>query len=304
MSKYGGQTRATLKSNKLAPKKKFGQNFLVNKHTAEAIVHAGNVKNDQTIIEVGVGLGALTIPLAKQAKKVIGFEIDRGIIRFHEEELDLPANVTLVHQDILKADFNEISQQVGGPLKILANLPYSISNPFIFKLIESFSVIDSATIMLQKEVGDRLMAEPNCKDYGIPTVMLGCCATVTKLMTLKPGEFHPRPKIDSVVLNIKFSDTLLNPENQEQPYNFKLVNTLVRTSFNQRRKTIQNTLSSAELFSSGTGIDKVRNKELTTEGILAAQLKTQARPENLSIADFIRLSGEIERLLSTLNKVD
>jgi 16S rRNA (adenine1518-N6/adenine1519-N6)-dimethyltransferase len=289
MTHYGRQTHETLKSNQLAPKKRFGQNFLVHKGTAEAIVRAGKVASTDIILEVGVGLGALTVPLASMAQHVFGYEIDSGIIRYHEEQGDLPDNVTLVHQDILTADFQAIAQQCGGKLKILANLPYSISNPFIFKLIDNASLISTATIMLQKEVADRLMAAPNTKDYGVPTVLLASCASVQKLMTLGPGEFHPRPKIDSAVVRIDFSKP---PEYsaEEKKYDFALFRHLVRTTFNQRRKTILNTLSGANLFADRANQDKAINKEITLLAIEQANLQPTARPETLTCADFIRLA--------------
>jgi 16S rRNA (adenine1518-N6/adenine1519-N6)-dimethyltransferase len=294
MTKYGQNTRETLKSNKLAPKKRFGQNFLVHKPTAEAIVRAGKVRSSDIILEVGVGLGALTFPLAAMAQHVFGYEIDSGIIRFHEEEGDLPDNVTLVHQDILTADFQKIAEQCGGSLKILANLPYSISNPFIFKLIENKSLISNATIMLQKEVAERLMAAPSTKDYGVPTVLLASCASVQKLMTLKPGEFHPRPKVDSVVINIDFSEASKQPTSECQ-YDYFLFRQLVRTSFNQRRKTILNTLSGAGLFTNSGEIDKVANKEITRLAIEQANLQPTARPETLLFTDFINLAIQVAR---------
>lgn len=294
MTKYGQNTRETLKSNKLAPKKRFGQNFLVHKPTAEAIVRAGKVRSSDIILEVGVGLGALTLPLAAMAQHVFGYEIDSGIIRFHEEEGDLPDNVTLVHQDILTADFQKIAEQCGGRLKILANLPYSISNPFIFKLIENKSLISNATIMLQKEVAERLMAAPSTKDYGVPTVLLASCASVQKLMTLKPGEFHPRPKVDSVVINIDFSEASKQPTSECQ-YDYFLFRQLVRTSFNQRRKTILNTLSGAGLFINSGKIDKVANKEITRLAIEQANLQPTARPEALLFTDFINLAIQVAR---------
>ncbi len=294
MTKYGRQTYETLKSNQLAPKKRFGQNFLVHKGTAEAIVRAGKVSDTDIILEVGVGLGALTIPLASMAQHVFGYEIDSGIIRFHEEKGDLPENVTLIHQDILTADFQAIAQQCGGKLKILANLPYSISNPFIFKLIDNASLINTATIMLQKEVADRLMAAPNTKDYGVPTVLLASCASVHKLMTLGPGEFHPRPKIDSVVVRIDFSQPP-GTSVEGKKYDFALFRHLVRTTFNQRRKTILNTLSGANLFADRAQQDKVINKEITLLAIEQANLQPTARPETLTFSDFINLAIQVAR---------
>ncbi len=298
MSQDKRQTYNTLKEHKLAPKKKFGQNFLVHRQTAEAIVRAGNVKNTDIIVEVGVGLGALTNPLASVAQHVYGYEIDSGIVRLHETQGDLPNNVTLIHQDILSVDFAEIAEKCGGSLKILANLPYSISNVFIIKLIENSTLVDSATIMLQKEVADRLMAEPRSKAYGIPTVLLNSCARVKKLMTLKPSEFHPRPKIDSVVISIEFnkkSDNSLTGRTPE--YNFALFRRIVRTTFNQRRKTILNTLSGANIFNDIAGGSKEMNKKFTLEVIEQAHLKPADRPETLTSHDFIQLANRIEQLL-------
>ncbi len=301
MSQNKRQTYNTLKEHKLAPKKKFGQNFLVHKLTAEAIVRAGNIKSTDVIVEVGVGLGALTMPLASIAQHVYGYEIDSGIVRLHETKGDLPQNVTLIHQDILTVDFAEIAKKCGGSLKILANLPYSISNLFIIKLIENSTLIDSATIMLQKEVAERLMAEPRTKAYGVPTVLLNSCARVKKLMTLKPAEFHPRPKIDSVVISIEFNKQSDDSLNENNPvYNFALFRRIVRTTFNQRRKTILNTLSGANLFDDISEGSKEINKKFTQEAITQAHLNPADRPETLTSHDFIQLANQVEQLLEKL----
>ncbi|MCP3889152.1 MAG: ribosomal RNA small subunit methyltransferase A [Desulfobulbaceae bacterium] len=298
MSKYGRLAYDTLKEHNLAPKKKFGQNFLVHRETAEAIVRAGGVSADENIVEVGVGLGALTLPLAKAARHVFGYEIDSGIVRFHEEEQDLPSNVTLVHQDILKADFTKIAATCGGKLKILANLPYSISNPFIFKLIDNSELIDSVTVMLQKEVAERLSAAVNTKDYGVPTILLGSCATVEKKLTLKPAEFHPRPKVDSMVIKIDFSDEIDGIANMAT-YNFSLFKQIVRATFNQRRKTIANTLSRANVFGVSAREDKELNKRLALESLEKVAIPPTARPETLSISDFISLTKAVGNLIKS-----
>ena len=289
MSSYGN-TRKDLKEHSLAPKKKFGQNFLVHKQTAEAIVRAGEVSKDDIIVEIGVGLGALTVPMAQQAKHVYGIEIDQGIIRYHEKEQDLPDNVTLIHQDVLKSDFDSLIEKCGGKLKILANLPYSISHPLIFKLIDYREHISQATIMLQLEVAERLMAEPSTKEYGIPTVLLACCSTIKKKMILKPAEFHPRPKIDSAVITIDFTQS---PEFEE--YDYTLFKKIVRTTFSQRRKTILNTLSGADLFYKGDRSKKEECKKLTEQVIITSGLKPNLRPEVLSVSDFVNLAVNFEK---------
>jgi 16S rRNA (adenine1518-N6/adenine1519-N6)-dimethyltransferase len=282
-------TRASLEKHQLTPKKRFGQNFLVHERTAEAIVHAGRITSDDIIMEVGVGLGALTRPLARAARQVIGLEIDSGIIRLHQEEEDLPENVTLIHQDVLKADFNALSELCQGPIKIMANLPYSISNPFLFKLIENKEKMAWATIMLQKEVADRLTAQPGTKQYGVPTVLLAACATVTRLMTLKPAEFHPRPKIDSVVVRIDF-DLQADRIKTLPPYDRLLLHRLVRGAFSQRRKTLLNTLSSAKILPLVAELEKAEIKQLTEAAIRRAGIAPTARAEDLTLEDFIQLT--------------
>ena len=282
-------TRSSLEKHQLTPKKRFGQNFLVHTGTAEAIVHAGRIDADDIIMEVGVGLGALTRPLARAARQVIGLEIDSGLIRYHQEEKDLPENVTLIHQDVLKADFHTLFGQCQGPIKIMANLPYSISNPFLFKLIENQEQMAWATIMLQKEVADRLTAQPGTKQYGVPTVLLSACATVTRLMTLKPAEFHPRPKIDSVVVRIDFNKQTERISTLP-PYDHELLHRVVRGAFSQRRKTLLNTLSSSRLLPLIAEEEKATIKQLTESAIRQAGIAPTARAEDLALEDFVRLT--------------
>lgn len=292
MTRYG-DTRKSLREEKLAPKKLLGQNFLVHKATAEAVTRCGNIAADDIIIEVGVGLGALTQPIAEQAGQVIGLEIDSGLVRFHKEKEDLPENVTLLHQDILKADFDELFRLSKGRLKIMANLPYSISNPFLFKLIEHQEKIDWATVMLQKEVADRLTAKPGTKQYGIPTVLLKSCATIQSMLTLKPGEFHPRPKVDSVVVRIEF----FNASQRDTSYDRLLLQKIVRAAFSQRRKTLLNTLSAAGFFRTMAEGDKKVEKGLTKEAIAKADISPTVRAEVLDLEQFIDLTRVFSSLL-------
>jgi 16S rRNA (adenine1518-N6/adenine1519-N6)-dimethyltransferase len=298
MTRYGA-TRKSLQEENLAPKKQLGQNFLVHKATANAIAHCGNIGPGDTIVEVGVGLGALTQPIAERAKSVIGLEIDSGLVRFHTEKDDLPHNVTLLHQDILKADFTELVRLSDGPLKIMANLPYSISNPFLFTLIEHQEKMEWATVMFQKEVADRLTASPGTKQYGIPTVLLKSCATVKSLLTLKPAEFHPRPKIDSVVVRIDFSDTTRITTRQ---YDKALFQKIVRTSFSQRRKTLHNTLSSGGFFMDTSKGDKKIEKQLVGETLTLAGIAPKLRAETLDLDSFIDLSQAFSQQLSSLTR--
>jgi 16S rRNA (adenine1518-N6/adenine1519-N6)-dimethyltransferase len=295
MSKPSSLPRATLLRNKLAPHKKFGQNFLVHRQTAEAIVRAAGIEKEDIVIEVGVGLGALTEPLALAARHVLGYEIDSGIVRLHKEEGNLPANVTLIHQDILKADFREIAARCGDRLKIVANLPYSISNPFIFTLIENAALLDSVTVMLQKEVAERLAAQPGSKEYGVPTLLLSSCATVKTVLHLSPAEFYPKPKVDSVVIRLDFRNRPL-PPSLSTDENFALFRLLVRSSFNQRRKTILNTLGQIDLLPPRD--DRARQKAAVAATIIRAGLQPDRRPETLSLEDFLRLTEEFAKARS------
>jgi 16S rRNA (adenine1518-N6/adenine1519-N6)-dimethyltransferase len=295
MSKPSSRPRATLLRNKLAPHKKFGQNFLVHRQTAEAIVRAAGIEKEDIVIEVGVGLGALTAPLAQAARHVLGYEIDSGIVRLHKEEGNLPANVTLIHQDILKADFREIVARCGDRLKIVANLPYSISNPFIFTLIDNATLLDSVTVMLQKEVAERLAAQPGSKEYGVPTLLLSSCATVKTVLHLSPAEFYPKPKVDSVVIRLDFRNRQV-PRSLATEENFALFRVLVRSSFNQRRKTILNTLGQIDILPPIN--DRAEQKSAVAAAIIRAGLQPDRRPETLSLEDFLRLTEEFAQARS------
>ncbi|MDA8164592.1 MAG: 16S rRNA (adenine(1518)-N(6)/adenine(1519)-N(6))-dimethyltransferase RsmA [Desulfobacteraceae bacterium] len=271
----------------LAPSKKLGQNFLVHRQTAEKIVRLAGLGPEDTVVELGVGLGALTLPLAAAVGRVVGIELDAGLIRFHREEGILPTNVKLVHQDLLQADFAGLAAETGGPLKIMANLPYSVSNPLLFKLIESRKAIGWAVLMLQKEVADRLIALPGTKEYGILTVLLAACATVTPLLHLGPEQFHPRPQVDSVVVRLGFEPP---PERARRlpPYDGRLLRRVVKGAFQQRRKTMLNSLAGAwpEL-----------GKERWGRVLAAADVPPAERAERLALEDFVRLTralaGEI-----------
>jgi len=232
------------------------------------------------VLELGVGLGTLTDPLSQRAKQVIGIEIDSGIIAWQRSEGNLADNVTLIHQDLLKADFHDLAIQSGGKLKIVANLPYSISNPLLFKLIDNRNDMEWAVLMLQKEVALRLTAKPGKKEYGILSVFFAGCAEVTHLLDVGPGQFYPRPKIDSVVVKIRFYPT---PKRvQDLPdYDERLLRLLVKGGFQQRRKRLANALSSAPLLS--------YSKEEILGALETADIDSKVRAENLTIEQFVTL---------------
>jgi 16S rRNA (adenine1518-N6/adenine1519-N6)-dimethyltransferase len=276
-----------LKAQKLAPSKKLGQNFLVHRQTSERIVELAEVTSHDTIIELGVGLGSLTQPLAEKVDKVIGIELDSGIVEYHKQQQDLPENVSLIHQDLLKADFHELANQTGGKLKIMANLPYSISNPLLFKLVETRDSMAWAVLMLQKEVGQRLTAQVGTKNYGVLSVLLAGIASVKTLMHVGPGHFHPRPKVDSVVVKITFNPA---PERTDRlpDHDRKLLRRLVNAAFQQRRKTLLNALSAANL----DGLDKASLAQL----LPAIDIDPKIRAERLTIEDYVRLTIAVEKV--------
>lgn len=278
--------KAILKEQQLAPKKRFGQNFLIDKNISAKIVRLAEIQPEDTIIELGVGFGALTSHLAETCRKVIGLEIDSGIIRYHEEESSLPQNVSLLHQDILEADFTKLAEESGGRLKIIANLPYSISNPLLFKLTDYSDKIEWAILMLQKEVAQRLTAKIGTKNYGILTVRMAACASVHKLLDLGPQHFHPRPKVDSQVVKISFF-----PESHRAAalpdYDQVFFKRIVDAAFQQRRKILINALSASSLVEA--------NKKTIETALEKLGLDNRIRGERLNVEDFVALTNILQK---------
>ncbi len=270
-----------LREQSLAPSKRLGQNFLVHRQTAAAIVSRAGVGPDETVVELGVGLGSLTVPLAQRVARVIGLELDSGIIKWQRESGNLPDNVELRHQDLLKADFAELAGRCGGRLKIMANLPYSISNPLLFKLIENRVVMGWAVLMLQKEVAERLTAPVGSKEYGVVSVLLGACASVKTLLHVGPEQFHPRPKVDSLVVRITF-DPVPAGVSSLPPHDPAVLARVVKAAFQQRRKTLLNALAAA---SPG------RDKQVVAKVLDGVGIDAGLRAERLTVADFVALAN-------------
>ena len=277
-------TRKILAEHGLAPSKSRGQNFLVRSSTAEAIVSAAAFAPDDHVIEVGVGIGALTIPLASRIARVTGIEIDRGLVHYLESEQILPANVKLLHADVLKTDFSELASEHGGRLKIIANLPYSISNPFLFHLLDFREHLDQLVVMLQKEVADRLRSGPGGKEYGIPSVLFGCCARIEKLLTVGPSQFHPKPKVESQVIRISFLDDF------DPVVPFSSFTAIVRAAFHKRRKTLLNNLSSSQAVLEMIHSRPGNPKEIINELLEGAGLDPGARAEVVRVDQFLQIA--------------
>ncbi len=267
-------------------KRSFGQNFLVHEPTIRKIAGFVEVPENRTIIELGVGRGALTRELARQAGpegRVIGYELDRELLSWLREHGELAPNVEIRHADMLEISFQDLAEETGGPLVIAGNLPYNISSQVVIRLIDEKKWLKQAVFMFQKEVAMRLSAAPGSRQYGILSVLAGQCLEVRKLMDVSPGLFSPRPKVMSTVLEFV-------PLEQEIPVKDRaLFRTVVKQAFSKRRKTIKNSLS--QLFAA--------HPAGTVEEILRlAGIDPACRAETVSIKKFALLSDLALQLLA------
>ena len=269
-------TGELLKEHDFLIKKKFGQNFLTDNNVIAKIVAGAGVTPAHTVIEVGPGLGALTHLLSQQTKQVICIEIDTTLIPILESHGF--SNVSIVEGDVLKVDIPALIGD-NSPVAVVANLPYYISTPIITKLLALDSLIDSITIMIQKEVADRLSAQPGTKAYGSLTVFVNYHADVSHVITVPPGCFIPRPGVDSAVIR-------LNINKKQKPTDEEFFYKLVRQSFAVRRKTLLNSLTI-------TGSELELSKDQIRQGLATLGLDENIRGEVLTLPDFIALSDAL-----------
>ncbi|HZR26340.1 MAG TPA: 16S rRNA (adenine(1518)-N(6)/adenine(1519)-N(6))-dimethyltransferase RsmA [Vicinamibacterales bacterium] len=249
-------------------RRRFGQHFLEGAWV-DKLIRAIDPQPDQTFIEIGPGRGALTRPLAARAKQVIAYEIDRDLAA--ELRGTMPANVSVIEGDFLDAN---PESRIPNPVRVAANLPYNVASPIMFRLIDWSRrgvPITDATLMLQKEVADRLLAKPGSKDYGVLTVLIGHRASVERVLSLPPGAFRPPPKVHSAVVRLRFHDPE-PPVRDEAGFE-----DLVKRAFSQRRKTLGNALG---------GLTPQR-----CQSTLAPPIDLRRRAETLSIAEFAVLSN-------------
>ncbi len=235
--------RSFLDRNGLLARKDLGQNFLVDDHIAERLAQLAGVESGDCVIEVGTGTGVLTRALAARAERVISLDVDAGLVRALRAEAVLPANVELIHQDVLSADHAAIADSFGGlaaPVRLVSNLPYSISGPVLRKLLDLRGRLTDWSVMVQREVGERLLAGPGSKAYGSLSVLHALCVGVQREMELQPGCFFPEPQVRSLFLPlIPRADSKLAPD--ELPR----LERVVRAAFGKRRKTLVNALRGA-----------------------------------------------------------
>lgn len=276
--------RDYFKLNESRPRKRFGQHFLAQSSTARRIVASAELEESDVAVEIGPGLGALTqfiLPLVRRLDLV---ELDRDLASYLEAAMPTESRSRVfVHQmDALEFDFKALSREEGQKLVLLGNLPYNITSPLIFHMLESFSSIERAVFMVQKEVGERLAASPGTKDYGVLSVLLGACAEVVPLFSVDPSRFYPPPKVDSLVLRID-----LKKERSLDSSSFDALRKVVNVSFQQRRKTLQNSLKGM------VG----KNAPLLARAFEKSGIDPMRRPETLSSEEFLKLALSLQKEL-------
>ncbi len=283
-----GQPQKTIeiiKKYEFAFQKKFGQNFLIDTHVLEKIIDSAGVTKEDCVLEIGPGIGTMTQYLAEEAGHVIAVEIDSKLIPILNETLADYNNVTVINEDILKVDINQITQTYneGRPIKVVANLPYYITTPIIMGLFEGGVPIDNITVMVQKEVADRMQVGPGSKDYGALSLAVQYYAEPYIVANVPPNCFIPRPGVGSAVIRLTRYQT--PPVDVVDP---KLMFRLIRASFNQRRKTLQN------------GLNNSPEVSFTKEQIIAAieymGLNPSVRGETLTLKEFAGLSNFFTQL--------
>ena len=267
--------------------KKFGQNFLIDTHVLEKIIESAGITRDDFVLEIGPGIGTMTQYLCENARQVMAVEIDDNLIPILQDTLSAYYNVTVVKQDILKLDIAKTAQEYndGKPIKVVANLPYYITTPIIMGLFESHVPLESITVMVQKEVADRMQSDPGSKDYGALSLAVQYYAKAEIVANVPPNCFMPRPNVGSAVIRLT-----CHKQNPIQVQDEKFMFRVIRASFNQRRKTLQNGL--------GNDASLPVTKEQAKEALEQMGLAPTIRGERLSLEEFARLSD----ILSAMRK--
>lgn len=259
--------------------KKYGQNFLIDTHVLDKIINAAEITKEDFVLEIGPGIGTMTQYLASSAREVFAVEIDRALIPILEDTLSEYENVTILNEDILKVDIRKLAEEhnQGRPIKVVANLPYYITTPIIMGLFESHVPVSSITVMVQKEVAMRMQAGPGTKDYGALSLAVQFYAEPYIAANVPPNCFIPRPNVGSAVIRLK---TYEQPQIQVKDEAFLFA--LIRASFNQRRKTLVNSLKNAS--------DLKLEKEQVLEALRTMGLSETVRGEALTLEQFASLA--------------
>lgn len=268
-----------LQKYKFVFQKKFGQNFLIDEHVLEKIISAAGIGPDDFVVEIGPGIGTMTQYLAHAARGVAAVEIDKALIPILQDTLSAYDNVTVINEDVLKVDLKELAEKMneGRPVKVVANLPYYITTPIIMGLFESHVPVESITVMVQKEVAERMQAGPGTKNYGALSLAVQYYAEPYIVANVPPNCFMPRPNVGSAVIRLQVHK---NPDIRVKDES--LMFRIIRASFNQRRKTLQNSLSHDPQL----GI----SKEVVARILEEMGLSATIRGEALSLQQFAQFS--------------
>jgi 16S rRNA (adenine1518-N6/adenine1519-N6)-dimethyltransferase len=265
------------------PTKGLGQHFLIHQATAEKIAAAIDPGPGEVVVEIGAGLGALTLPLSRSGALVIAVEIDAELAKFLGKELEKRRSkgVKIECMDILELDLRGIHEQFQRKMKIIGNLPYNISSPVLFKLLEAAAYLKEAVLMLQDEVAERVLAGPGNKNYGILSVIVAYHSDSRRIMRVKASQFHPPPKVDSQVVGLSFRDCPLTP--QVEP---SWLAQTVKAAFSHRRKTLRNSLLASKLGK--------LTPDLVHAVLQEASIEANRRPETLTLEEFLRLAKALQ----------
>ncbi len=260
--------------------KRYGQNFLIDSHILEKIIEAAEITKEDMVLEIGPGIGTMTQYLAEHAREVVAVEIDKTLIPILEDTLSAYDNVTVINEDILKVDIEALAREKNGnrPIKVVANLPYYITTPIIMGLFESHTPLASITIMVQKEVADRMQAGPGTKDYGALSLAVQYYAKPELMMNVSPGCFIPKPNVGSAVIRLTRYE-----QNPVQVKDEDFLFSLIRAAFGQRRKTLVNSLTNASFLSV--------SKEEILRALSEMGISETVRGEALTLEEFAKLSN-------------
>ncbi|RDY29909.1 16S rRNA (adenine(1518)-N(6)/adenine(1519)-N(6))-dimethyltransferase RsmA [Lachnotalea glycerini] len=274
-----------LNKYKFVFQKKFGQNFLIDTHVLDKIINSSHITKEDFVLEIGPGIGTMTQYLAEAARKVIAVEIDKMLIPILQDTLSTYDNISIINNDILALNINELveKENAGKPIKVVANLPYYITTPIIMGLFESHVPIDSITIMVQKEVADRMQAGPGSKNYGALSLAVQYYAEPYIVANVPPNCFMPRPNVGSAVIRLsRYQYPPVQVENE------KLMFQLIRASFNQRRKTLINAINNDPNIP--------YSKEILSSTLEMMNLSVNIRGEALLLSQFAELSNRLSQL--------
>ena len=271
-----------LQKYKFVFQKKFGQNFLIDEHVLDKIISAAGIGSDDFVVEIGPGIGTMTQYLAYAARGVAAVEIDKALIPILQDTLSLYDNVTVINEDVLKVDLKKLADEMndGKPVKVVANLPYYITTPIIMGLFESHVPVESITVMVQKEVADRMQAAPGNKNYGALSLAVQYYSEPYIVANVPPNCFMPRPNVGSAVIRLDVhKDPVVKVKDESLMFG------IIRASFNQRRKTLQNSISHDPKL----GIDK----DMVAAVLEEMGLSATVRGEALSLAQFAEFTDRV-----------